>query len=442
MSDAKARLDGWANILTGIGTKSDKAGWNIPQWQRTDRYIGETLYSSDDLAGKIASIIPEDGCREGIEWVLPNGEDPDLVKHLNDEFDRLSLWENINWAWTLSRVYGGSIIYISVDDGREIFEPLDWKNIKRINSLNVFDRWQLSITSSDIISDIRDPSFGLPAFYNFMSGNSPSPETPPMRIHYSRVIRFDGIKLPTRLYIKNDYWHDSVYGKLYRSIRNYSSSFDSIANIMQDFNQPVFKVHGLAEALAMDNDNIVSKKIESVNLSRSVARAVILDKEDDFANVGASVSGLSDLVKLTVGRVVAGSGIPHTRLLGESPSGLGATGNSELTDYYDMIKAQQELRIRAPINYVLSVIFAADKKEMDSGLTFKFKTLYQVDQNTVISTRKVQADIDSIYIDKGVYTPEMVLNSRFGSGEYSFETSIDDDLLPETAGELEPIPEE
>ena len=429
----KSNLDGWANILTGIGTNLDKTSYALPNWSRMDRQLAEAIYAADDMGSKIASIIPEDGTRAGVEWIIPEGEDPELIKWLDKEMDRLEVWRKLAWAWIQARVFGGSIIYISVADGRETYEPIDWKNVSRINSLNVFDRWQLSITSSDIISDLSDPNFGLPGYYNFMAGNSPSPETPPMRIHYSRVIRFDGIKLPTRLFIKNNYWHDSIYSKLYKSIRNYSSSFDAVANLLTDFNQPVFKVEGLADSLAMDGGVTAQKKVETVALSRSVARAVILDKQDDFQTVGASVSGLSDLLKMTTDRLVGGSNIPHTRLLGESPSGLGATGRSELTDYYDMIASQQEQILRHPLDYVLKLLFLqVNAPESPEGFSFNFSNLYQTDQATVIATRKTQADIDALYIDRGVYDPMTVAKARFGTGEYSFETSIDDEMFQES----------
>jgi len=438
----KLKRDGWSNILTGIGTALDKGSYAAVDWQQIDRYTAEALYGSDDIAAKIASVVPDDGIREGIDWILPEGEDPELVKYLDSEFDRLSVFKNLHWAWTLSRIYGGSIVYISVDDGREPDQPIDWARVKTINSLVPLDRWQLYVNSSDLISDIRNPDFGYPVYYNFQSGSTPATDTPAMRIHYSRVLRFDGIKLPTRLFIRNNYWHDSIYGKLYRSVRNYSVGFDSIANLLSDFNQPVFKIQGLAEALAMDNEQLVQKKIESVQLSRSVARAVILDKEDEFSNIGASVGGLSDLLKLTVDRLVGGSGIPHTRLLGESPSGLGATGNSELTDYYDMIKAQQELNLRKPLQYLVDLLgMQKGAVKMPEDLSFSFCSLYQQDEQEKIANRKTQADIDAIYMDRGVYDPYTVSKARFGTGEYSFETSIDHEEMPSIAQQFEPEPD-
>jgi len=429
----KVNRDGWSNVLTGIGTKLDKQSYARPLWVGLDRGTCEAIFASDDIGSKIASIIPNDGTREGIEWIIPGGEDPEMIKWLNDEFDRLEVMKKFNWAWTLARVYGGAVIYLSIDDGKETWEPVDWSNINRIQSLTVFDRWQLTIQSTDIVTDLKDPNFGLPTYYSFQTGSSYTTDMPVSQIHYSRILRFDGQQLPIRLYKQNGYWNDSIYSKLYKSIRNYSTSYDNVANLMTDFNQPVFKVEGLAEALAMDQDQLVMKKIETVQLSRSIARAVILDKQDDFEQIGASVGGMAELLRMTTDRLVSGSGIPHTRLLGESPSGLGATGRSEMNDYYDTVKAQQELVLRNPLNQLIDALFYQENDYVKpDGFTFEFRPLYQTDEATKINTRKVQADIDAIYIDRGVYDPQTVTKARFGAGEYSFETSIDQELLQES----------
>jgi uncharacterized protein len=425
--------DGWANVLSGIGTNLDKQSYARPMWVGLDKTNAEAIFAADDIGSKIASIVPDDGTREGIDWIIPSEDSGDITKYLDGEFDRLHIWKQIAWAWTLARVYGGSLIYLSVSDGKDASEPLDLKSIDRINSMVVFDRWQFQVDQADLITNLDDPDFGKPAYYNFRIGSGSWTDATFLRIHYSRVLRFDGQKLPTRLYAQNGYWNDSIYAKLYKSIRNYSTSYDSVATLMTDFNQPVFKVEGLAEALAMDQEQLVMKKIETVNLSRSIARAVILDKQDEFDTVGASVAGLAELLRMTTDRLVSGSGIPHTRLLGESPSGLGATGRSELNDYYDMVKAAQEQNLRGPLDYLHQLLFlqneAPDKPE---GFTFVFRPLYQTDEATKIATRKVQADIDAIYIEKGVYDPKTVAQSRFGSGEYSFDTTIEHEMLEST----------
>ena len=183
---------------------------------------------------------------------------------------------------------------------------------------------------------------------------------------------------------------------------------------MQEFNQPVFRVEGLTDAIAMDQSELVLKKIELVNIMRSVARGIILDKEDEFQNASSNTTGAKELVDLTVQRLVAGIDVPHTRLLGNSPTGLGGTGMSELINYYDNVKAQQRVYLQKPIETIVDLLFnQSDSPEKPENLNFVFNPLFQLDREKESRSRQIQADIDETYIKTGVLSPEEITQSRF-----------------------------
>jgi len=421
--------DGWSNVITGLGTGKDKNSYSDLAWTPTHRDMAEALFSADEIGAKAAKIIPYDATREGLTWNMESGRPhEEVVKFLESEFHRLKVWETFAWAWTLARVYGGSMVFLAVDDGaRSLDKPLKPNNIKRINNLVVFDRWQLTTTTTDIVDDLSNPRFGEPEIYQYNTSTSPGLNGETIRIHHSRLIRFDGVRLPVRLYKRNNYWHDSIYSTLFQAIRNYAITHDAIALILQEFNQPVFHIEGLSEAVSQDEDELVIKKLELVNLMRSAARAVVLDKEDGFTNVSTNVAGGKELVDLTVQRLVAGIDVPHTRLLGNSPTGLGGTGMSELINYYDNVKAQQLLNLREPVETLSNLMFSQlGAQEKPEDLAFKFNPLFQLDQEKESRTRQMQADIDETYVNLGVYDTFEVADSRFGTGRYSFETVLSD----------------
>ncbi len=435
------RTDGWVNVLTGLGTTArDKNTSSQLSWNRINRSLAENLFSADDIGGKIAKMIPGDGTREGVTWQVSGDVDNEssnkIISMLDSEFERLQVWEKFNWAWSLARAYGGSIIYMSIDDGEEPDKPLVAERIREIKSLYVIDRWDLDINSGDVISDLSSPDFGTPKFYNYVSASGGF-----IKIHKSRVIRFDGEKLPSRLFVKNGYWHDSIYQKLSEAIRNYSTGHGNLATILQEVNQPVFKIDGLHDAIAQDEDDLVLKRLQIVNNLRSTLRAVCLDKEDDFSFMQTALGGVSDLMRIITNRLVSASDIPHTRLLGESPgASLGEQGKSEKIDYFDSVKILQESELRDPINKIKEIILnQVDKKvSIPEEITFSFNPLYQQDQKGIIETRKIQADIDNIYMTQGVYDAVEVAENRFGATEYSYETNIEikEDILvdPKEAG--------
>ena len=436
--------DGWMNVVTGMGTGKDKNTYAEINWKPYTQYFCENLFAGDEMAQKIAKIIPYDGTREAVTWGMEEGAPAkDITKFLDSEFNRLRVWPTLAWAWTVARVYGGSAILISVDGGSKDLEtPLKLEQVKKVKALRVFDRFSLQVNSFDLDADLSSPRFGEPVFYTYIPKTSAKGDTSQVKIHHSRLIRIDGIRLPENLWIRNGYWHDSIYGSLWNAIRNYASTHESISQLISGFNQPVYRIEGLSEAIAMDQEVLISKKLQIVDLMRSTARAIVLDKEDEFQNVSTNVAGGKDLVDLTVQRLVAGSDIPHTRLLGNSPTGLGATGKSELINYYDSVRSMQETTLRDPIEKLTDLVFsqtgALDRPE---DLAFEFSPLFQQDQEIEIKTRNYQAEVDKKYIELGVITPDEVAESRYSSGRYSFETTLKSGIervKPEMEGGVSP----
>lgn len=356
---------------------------------------------------------------------------------MESEFDRLDFWGSSFWAWSLARAYGGSVIYVSLDDSMDIESPVKISRIRKINSLRVFDRWELSADTTSIISDLSNPNYGYPEYYHYNPSGSFGLENNYVRIHYSRLIRFDGERLPDRLYVSNNYWHDSVFTKLYDALRNYTTGQGALASVIQETNQACFKIEGLHEAISQDEDELVYKRIQIINELRSSMRAVVLDKEDEFVFMQTALTGVSNLMSDLTSRLVAASEIPHTRLLGESTSGLSDKSRSVLIDYYDMVASRQNMNLSMPIQRMRELIFAQRGAPSDTeNMIFTFNPLFQQDLESEIRTRQIQATIDKMYMDNGVYAADEVAFNRFASGEYSFETSLDDRERPVVVSEM------
>ena len=114
LSDEEATLrDGLENLIAQLGTEQDKRHHsrfvNNKQLSR-DGMQDElnAMYRTDWLAGKVVDIIPDDMTRE---WREFTGDiDPEIVKQLEDEEDRLNLSGNFNQAHKWARLYGTAFI--------------------------------------------------------------------------------------------------------------------------------------------------------------------------------------------------------------------------------------------------------------------------------------------------------------------------------------------
>jgi phage-related protein (TIGR01555 family) len=423
-----AHADGWKNIATGLGLAAkDKRMSASVEYSRMSESEVEDLYAADDVAATMVDTLPEDALRQ---WVAFQGFEPDQARAVENELDALGLPQRLDLAWKWARMYGGSAIFINVDDGRFLDQPLEPGLVRSVRSLVVFSRYELQ--PREIDTDINSRTYGRPLQYMFTPRRADTSGNGTM-IHHTRLMRFDGAKLPLRQEMANNYWGESILGRAFNAIRNYNVSHDAAATILQEFNQGIFKIKNLADLLmgGDEGEKAVQNRLETVQLSRSVCRAVVIDRDEEFQNMAASVTGIPEMLAKVGQRLVVASKMPHTKILGESPSGLGATGDSEQGNWYDHVQAQQEQVLRPKISYVVTLLLRSRQGptsgKVPPNWTFEFNPLEQESEGEQVKNRNTQAQTDEIYIRNGVVDPDEVAASRFGSGKYSFETTIDNE---------------
>ena len=405
-------MDGWANLLTGLGIKnrdknmSGEAQYNGPMQER----MAEELNASDSLAKRITNLLPFEGIREWIKFV-----EPDLQTQVDDEVDRLQARKKFIKAWQWARLYGGSAVFINNGDPIDkLKEPLDLKNLQEIKSLLVFNRHELQVDTTNIETDISNQNFDMPMFYNFMPRGTTGGGA---QIHESRLIRFDGVELPTLLRVSNQYWGDSVYTALYDVLRDFGMSCSSVAHLIQEFRMLVYSVDNLAQDVVAGNGDAVSQRMNLMNLSRSVLGAFALDKNgESMESMTATVTGLSDLVDVIRKRLQSATDIPHTILFNESPSGLSSTGKSEERMWYDYVASQQEHYLAEKLDRFFEVVFAAKagpfKGTEPPNWAYDFVPLWQLSEKEQADVDKLNMETDSGYIDRQVVNSSEVREER------------------------------
>jgi phage-related protein (TIGR01555 family) len=380
--EAVNRWDGWENIITQIGTSADKrSGGRIKVPVRNVNYRQfEDLYFGDDLAATIAELPAREMVREWFDVVADDpalDEDDDraapddeatteekvtIGKRVGRELEVLEAQSHVFEALVWARVFGGSLLFLGIDDGggndpESLAEPLNEDNILSFDHLTVFDRWDVHVSERE-----RDPSnkdFGRPKFYQINTTTLDGEKAlPGDRIHASRFIRFDGTLVNRRRARENNGWADSIYTRLEELIRDYNLAWGSISHILQDFAQAIFKMRGLKDAILSDKDELVFKRMSVIDRFRSTSRAVPLDAEsEDFDRKQTPVGGLPELMDRFALRLSAGARQPATLLFGQSPAGLQATGTSDIRFFYDQIAAMQNAQLRPKLERLVSLIF-------------------------------------------------------------------------------------
>lgn len=426
------RLDGWQNILTGLGVDQlDKRSGITMRHNFLRQVEVEVLYHGDDIAEKAVDLLPKDMMREGF-CVTADGV-AGLDEAVEDWMEGLGLYDKIEQGLKWGRMYGGAGLLLGLKDNLDPSMPVNLEKIQAVEFATVLHRYEFAAPWASMIdNNVASNNYGLPEYYKLAptvgeKGNYRSD----VKIHHSRIIRFTGSPVHGKDKAFVNYWGDSILSKLWNVITNYQSSEDSAALIMQDVTKLIVKMKGLRDLILMgtEGDALVQRRLNLLSKKASVVNAVVIDEDESAETKTTSLAGIPDLLKRIESRLASALGIPHTILFGESPSGLGATGESEKSDWYETVRKAQETDVRPVAKRIVTIGLASKngptKGKVPEKFLISFNPLKLPSEKEQADLRKTQADTDVAYIDRGVLEAEEVANSRFGSGRYSTETQLD-----------------
>lgn len=433
---ASERMDGWTNLVTGMGTMQDKKKFSRSGWDvRTPQFF-EDLYAGDYMSSRIVNLVVDDALRKWVDWTGVEAKETKLV---DERCELLDVKGAIERTWKWARAFGGACTYI-VTDTDDPASPLE--EGETVIGLRDLSRYDLRILTTDVETDFGSPNWAHPNIYYLVVQVGSVFKGYP--IHWTRMVRFDGYLLPRRTFIRNNYWHDSVLNRCYSAIQDYHGGNDSAASIMADFNVGIYKMKNLANLVSAGKEKIVKNRVELINYCKSTIRAILLDSdEEEFEDMSRSVEGLADLLTKSSNRLVAATDIPHTKLLGESPDGSNATGNSTTQQWYDHVQSEQENYLRPRMKRIMSAVFPGMPE-----LGYTFRPLYQMTDPEKADVRLKTAQTDQVYLERGVLDPSEVADSRFGGDEYSMDTKLDEEaramglIAPGAGPDDEPDPDD
>lgn len=383
MLSLSERNDSWQNLLTGLGTSRDKALYShyAPEAALPLEYL-EQLYLNDDLASRIVDLVPNEMLRQGF---LINKESP---------YEKIKLNHHLSDALIKARLFGAAFIYLGIDDGLEQHKPVVENKIKSLKFINVISAQEIRITTH--YNDALKASFGEPEHYELVNSR--------VVVHESRLIPFYGTRS-----INPKEFPKSVLQRLYPVLQQFNTAWQATAHLMSDASQGVFKLKGLHSSMSSNRSHELLKRMELVDMSRSVSRSILLDAEDeDFRRDAYSFGGIPEILEKLMLRLSAAARIPVTLLMGQAPAGLNATGDSDIRFFYDQVKAEQEA-LKPKIEHIYRLISG----DLEDEIKIEFPALWQLTDKEQAEIRRTQAETDRVYLQEGVLLPEEVTLMRF-----------------------------
>ena len=427
----RARFDGWQNPVTGLGTARDKTTYNT---FLGPRYLSDlelaNLYHGSDLAARMVDVVPDEMLREGFEIDLG---DAGLTAEVTDQLESLDIYEKLADAIRWGRCFGGGALLLGADDGRSAATPLIAERAKSLSFLYVLDRrylWPLTYYSSP-----GHPKLGQPETYMVTSPSARSEGSPMSVVHESRLVLFGGASTGIRERELNSSWDFSILQRAHEVLGMFEAGWQAVSVLLQDGNQAIFKMSGLAEAIGNPGgQELLRKRLEAIDLARSIVRAIVVDAGDateqpeSFERQVFPLTGIPETLDKLMLRLSAAVQIPVTILMGQSPAGMNATGESDFRWFYDRVRSEQTRRLAPRIRRIVRVMLSTRLVAREAkAIKIKFPPLWSEPPSTAAATRKTLLDGDAVAINAGMLLPEEAALARFRQDGFNTEITLSDE---------------
>lgn len=437
------RLDGGlVNGLTGMGIAGrDKTVATVPSRYRHILSQGEleALYHAG-LPRRFVDAIADEALKHHVTIKLGDALEEKELEQINrfeSYLKKIGFYRAFADVQRLQRLYGGAVLLALTDDPAETYEePLDYGKVRSIVGFVPLSRWEITPEDFTVFDYTKPNYYRLNTSKKLVQEQKEALHA--MKIHYSRVFRFDGLYLPWSVRQSNTGWGLSVMQGLWDAWKRYESSLHGLESTITDGSQFWHKIPGLMAMIKAGNEKEVLKRLELNNLARSVYGGMLLDAGAGGTSPGEeigfserSLSNLSNASAPFAEYLQAATGWPASILMGKSPGGLGKEGRFEERVWAGIVDKWQTCYTREPIEELFRLVFLTKdgptRGREPSNWQVHFPSVFTYTDKEKAELRKLHADTDTIYVNIGALDPMEVRESRFGGPEYNNEISLNKD---------------
>ena len=381
--------DKLVNFVANLGTDRDKASGTMyaPACMSDEQLVN--AYRGAWLPRKIVDVPALDACRKWRNWQASRPE----IELIEAEEKRLGVKSKVLDAMIKARLFGGAAVYIGTGD-RDPSLPINPDIIAQggIKYLTVMTRRKLTPTETE--QDPDSPRYDKPKAYLLTGGQ--------VQIHPSRLVEFVGARHPdSDLIMGSDAgWGDSVLLAVMEAIKHADSTMANIASLVFEAKVDVIRIPDLMKN--MDDPGYRKVLLERMSLAataKGINGCLMLDKEEEYETKSANFGTLPDILDRFLQVVSGAADIPATRLLGQAPGGLNASGESDLRNYYDRIQAIQELEVSPAMTLLDECLIRSSLGKRPKEIHYVWAPLWQVTSKERADIGKVTADTIKVLAD-------------------------------------------
>jgi uncharacterized protein len=330
--------DGLKNLVSGMGTDRDKSVHTTYTLPTVDKAQYAYAYRGAWLPRKVVAQVSEDAFRKWRDWQA----EPDQISAIEQREKALRAREKLQRAHTMARLFGRAFVYISVKgDEDRTEEPLNIDRVRRgsISFLQVL--LDTEVAEGEIETDPLSPEYGEPKYYEISGTGALT------RVHPSRMVIFYGAERPQDYIFGRE--ADSVLTAALPAIKRHDATVANVAGLVFEARVDVITIPGLAELLQdSDTETSLLQRFALMAQMKGNNGLVMLngtttpgDPSEEWEQKNATFTTLPDIITKAQEEVSAAARIPRAILFGTGAGGLGATGDLELSAYYDHINTLQ-----------------------------------------------------------------------------------------------------
>lgn len=388
-------MDAFSNPLyrLGYGSQSPLEATEYPLTRMTDNYaLLNSLYRDNWVVQNVVGLMVDDMLRE---WYKVRGTiSPDYLDELERVERVTQLRDRINQGLCWGRLYGGAagLILIKGQEGM-LDQPLDLDTIMpgSFMGLLILDRWSGVVPDMGLVTDMSDPDFNLPEYYTINNAEGRMVA----RVHHSRIVRFTGRKLPYLEEIAELYWGESEVEALYKDVVAHDNVSANMAALTFRANINTMEVQNLEQLFSLGSIE-QQKRFWNVMQAQSVMMSnfgfQLVNKGDQMKNTQYTFTGLREVYESMCLNLCGASHYPMTKLFGRSPSGMNATGESDLQNYYDYVNSQREAKLRPVLERLLPIMAVSAWGAVPDNLQIDFPPLWTPTAKEVAEIAKAKAE--------------------------------------------------
>ncbi len=417
LEGAKLILDGWVNTLSGLGTSRDRRSnyQNIRSVEMPFQEL-DNLYNENWVARRIVELLPAQAFRKE-----PSGPDEKEWKtwHALNQHELYPQGVFLQGLFE-GRTFGGAVIIPGFKYGAPTDPAPEPGPQSEMYWLDVVPWHMLTVDSKE--TDANSPRYHLPKTLR-VTGQHPRNG---LVFSIDRAVICEGVARAQPTVTGNTVngtqlpWQ-SVLQAVSETLRDYDVSWGSISNLLEEASVGVMKLQGLFKMLAEKDQSVAQARMATIAASKSMIRTLFLDADgnESFERTEVSFAALPQLMQQINLRMAGGAGLPATKLFGQEPAGMNATGESDIRQFYDDVA---EYRTRNAVKLERLMSWALGKP-----IELKWPSLWEQTDKECAETRFINAQADKIWcVDIGAINALDVAKSRADDGSFGIDVDINE----------------